>query len=177
MSRDPLAHPEELIQRVYAYVAYRVGPGSDAEDVTSETMLRAVRYKATYDARRGKPISWLIGIARTALADHLAARPVVAEQMVDRPSAQNLEAEAVERLTVADAVARLDQRDRELVALRYGADLSTREIASILGLNANAVDVALHRCRTRLRAELEGGEAGPTAAPRTVGRPTAEPSV
>jgi RNA polymerase sigma factor (sigma-70 family) len=176
VSREPLAHPEELIQRVYAYVAYRMGPGSDAEDVTSETMLRAVRGKAGYDPRRGKPISWLIGIARTALADHLAAKPAIAGEAVDEPSAENLEAEAVERLTIAAAVARLEPRDRELVALRYGADLATREIASIVGLNVNAVDVALHRCRARLRGELED-QAETPPVPRTVGRPTAEPSL
>ena len=42
MKRDPLAHPEELIQRVYAYAAYRIGDGPDAEDVTSEAFERAV---------------------------------------------------------------------------------------------------------------------------------------
>lgn len=177
MSRDPLARPEELIQRVYAYVAYRIGPGSDAEDVTSETMLRAVRYRSGYDPRRGKPISWLIGIARTCIADHLAAAPPVVHEAIDVPSAENLEVEAVERLTVAGAVARLEPRERELVALRYGADLSTREIASIVGLKPNAVDVALHRCRARLRGELESVPAGAVPAPRAIGRPTAEPSV
>jgi len=35
--RDPLANPEPLIRRVYAYVAYRIGDGPDAEDVTSAT--------------------------------------------------------------------------------------------------------------------------------------------
>jgi RNA polymerase sigma-70 factor (ECF subfamily) len=69
----------------------------------------------------------------------------------------------VRRVTVATAVSRLGERDRELVALRYGADLSTAQIAGVLSLAPNAVDVALNRCRARLRVELEHqGFASPT---------------
>jgi len=41
MRSDPLANPEPLIRRVYAYVAYRLGDGPDAEDVTSQVFERA----------------------------------------------------------------------------------------------------------------------------------------
>jgi DNA-directed RNA polymerase specialized sigma24 family protein len=43
--KDPLANPAPLVKRVYAYVAYRIGDGPDAEDVTSETFERALRYR------------------------------------------------------------------------------------------------------------------------------------
>ena len=80
---DPLADAERLIKRVYAYVAYRIGDGADAEDVTSETFERAVRYKSSYDRSKGEPISWLLGIARRCIevVGHLPAlvRPLVAE--------------------------------------------------------------------------------------------------
>ena len=56
MRRDPLANPERLIRSVYAYVAYRVGPGPDAEDITSETFERALRYRDSYDPSRGEPL-------------------------------------------------------------------------------------------------------------------------
>jgi DNA-directed RNA polymerase specialized sigma24 family protein len=52
---DPLADVERLIRRVYGYVAYRIGDGPDAEDVTSETFERALRYRSSYDPRRGDP--------------------------------------------------------------------------------------------------------------------------
>lgn len=176
MSRDPLARPEELIRRVYSYVAYRIGPGSDAEDVTSETMLRAVRYRSSFDPSRGQPISWLIGIARSCIADHFATLPPTPTDIADGPSGHELEAEVVERLAIYDAVSRLDPRDRELIALRYGADLSTREIARLLGLKANAVDVALHRCRGRIRGELEGTTGTSRPAPIATSRASIEPS-
>ena len=58
---DPLRNPEPLIRRVYAYVAYRIGDGADAEDVTSDTFERALRYRKSFDPSRGEPISWLLG--------------------------------------------------------------------------------------------------------------------
>ena len=64
---DPLANPEQLIRRVYAYVAYRIGDGPDAEDVTSETVERALRYRRSYDSSKGKPIAWVLGIARRCI--------------------------------------------------------------------------------------------------------------
>ena len=69
LRRDPLRDPEQLLRRVYSYVAYRIGPGPDAEDVTSETYARALRASDTYDPSRGTPIAWLIGIARRCLAE------------------------------------------------------------------------------------------------------------
>jgi RNA polymerase sigma factor (sigma-70 family) len=158
MARDPLADPGPLIRRVYAYVAYRVGEGAEAEDLTSETFERAVRYRGSYDPRRGEPVAWLIGIARRCIeGGRLRPEPVAAAGETADPL--DVEGSTIERLTLAQAVERLDERDRELIALRYGSDLSARQIAEVLQLRTNAVEVALHRALARLRKLLEGDEA------------------
>jgi RNA polymerase sigma-70 factor, ECF subfamily len=154
-ARDPFAHPEAAIRRVYAYVAYRIGPGAAAEDVTSEAILRAVRYRNRFDPKKGDALAWLVGIARTCLADHFARRVEENPPAAGEPSSGDFEADVVRRLSVTEAVSRLPERDRELIALRYGADLSTAQIAALLGMSTNAVDVALNRSRSRLRSELE----------------------
>ena len=154
MARDPLADPGPLIRRVYAYVAYRVGDGPEAEDVTSETFERGLRYRESYDPRRGEPVAWLIGIARRCI-EGARMRPESLPQSEDAPDPLDLEAETVRRLTLEQAVARLDDRDRELIALRYGSDLSARQIGELLELRTNAVEVALHRALARLRKQLE----------------------
>lgn len=156
MARDPLADPENLIRAVYAYVAYRVGPGPDAEDITSDVFERALRYRDSYDPKRGEPMAWLIGIARRCV-NGAGPDPFVALDPVEQRAAPgDLADDTVRRLTLLDAVARLSERDRELVALRYGADLTGRQIGAILDLSANAVDVALHRAVERLRQALDG---------------------
>jgi RNA polymerase sigma-70 factor, ECF subfamily len=151
---NPLAGAEGLILRVYAYVAYRIGDGPDAQDVTSDVFERALRYQKSYDSRKGEPIAWLIGIARRCI-DTVGAqpRPLPVEPR-ERAAPGDLEAETVRRLTLRSAMATLGERDRELISMRYGADLSAREIAAILDVPTNRIDVALHRALVRLRAAL-----------------------
>jgi RNA polymerase sigma-70 factor, ECF subfamily len=151
---DPLRNPEPLIRRVYAYVAYRIGAGPDAEDVTSETFERALRYRKSYDPRKGEPLAWLIGIARR-LIEGRPVNPELAWDLPDRADEGDLEDTAVRRLALSHAVGQLEERDRELIALRYGADLTARQIAETLDLRTNAVEVALHRALGRLRSALE----------------------
>jgi RNA polymerase sigma factor (sigma-70 family) len=153
--KDPLAHPEKLIRQVYAYVAYRIGAGPEAEDVTSETFERALRYRSSYDPRKAEPIAWLLGIARRCADDALAARRPSAGELEDVRSGQELEDEVARRVDLHAAVALLDERDRELLALRYGADLKARQIAELLGERTNTIEVGLHRALRRLRGLLE----------------------
>jgi RNA polymerase sigma-70 factor (ECF subfamily) len=152
---DPLAHPERLIRRVYAYVAYRMGDGQDAEDVTSETFERALRYRGSYDRAKGEPITWLLGIARRCVDGALAPSHEIPGDVPERADDGALEEHAVTRIALAGALARLSPRDRELVALRYGADLTAAAIADVMEMSTNAVEVALHRALERLRAYVE----------------------
>jgi RNA polymerase sigma factor (sigma-70 family) len=163
MARDPLADPGPLIRRVYAYVAYRIGHGAEAEDVTSETFERALRYRGSYDPKRGEPVAWLIGIARRSI-EGARLRPEPVADAAETADTTDVEAETVERLTLQAAVDRLDERDRELIALRYGSDLSARQIGEVLELRTNAVEVALHRALARLRKLLEGEDAAQAEA-------------
>jgi RNA polymerase sigma factor (sigma-70 family) len=157
--RGPLADPEPLIRRVYAYVAYRIGDGVEAEDVTSATFERAVRYKHSYDASRGEPIGWLIGIAQRVIAARGASVEILMPDVPARAQAQSVAEDAMLHSAVQSAMGVLKKRDRELIALRYGADMQVKEIARLLKLRPNTVEVALHRARVRLAEILEVGEA------------------
>jgi RNA polymerase sigma factor (sigma-70 family) len=156
---------------VYAYVAYRIGAGPDAEDVTSEAFARALRYRKGYDAARGTPVAWLTGIARRVLAERAGAEPQPVAEVPDTPAPGTLEDDSVNRLTMQTAVAGLGDRDRELIALRYGADLTAAQIAQLLDMQTNAAEVALHRALARLREVLD-----PAPSPiRPAAAPPAEP--
>jgi RNA polymerase sigma factor (sigma-70 family) len=168
--RDPLAQPEVLIRHVYSYAAYRLGDGPDAEDVTSEVFERAIRYRRSYDHAKGEPLAWLLGIARRCADAALTARPresVEAEELADPRS---IEDDSVRRLTLRAALGQMGDRDRELIALRYGAELTAAQIAHVLEMQTNAVEVALHRALARLRAVLESEEGPETARLSDAGR-------
>ena len=169
LSRDPLANPEPLIRRVYAYAAYRLGDGPDAEDATSETFERALRYRDSYDRRKGEPTAWLIGIARRCVDQVLANRVPLADQR-ETASLLDVEEQTVTRLELSRALAGLSEQDRELVALRYGGDLTASQIADLLEARTNTIEVALHRALERLRRQLtrEEAESPPNPVPRGV---------
>jgi RNA polymerase sigma factor (sigma-70 family) len=152
---DPLRDPAPLIRELYAYVAYRIGPGADAEDVTSQVFERAVRYRESYDIARGTPIAWLIGIARRVMNGDVPPPAFPLDEATGVVEGTEMELEVVNRVTLHEAVAKLSERDRELVALKFGADLSAKQIAAVLGVSPGAVDVAIHRAVERLRKALD----------------------
>jgi len=90
-------------------------------------------------------------------------------ELPEQVSTQDIETETVQRVAIAAAIGRLDERAQDLLAMRYGADLTARQIGEVLGLRTNAVEVALHRALARLRLELE--EASHPARP-----PLADPA-
>lgn len=153
--RAPLDNPEPLIRRVYAYTAYRIGPGPDAEDVTSEVFERALRYEDTFDEEKGEFVAWLLGIARRCVDQYLA-QPRTLPLEPEQPEAgdADLEAEVVERVALSDAMSELSDRDRELVSLHY-AGLNGGQIAELLDARRNTIDVALHRALARLKTIVE----------------------
>ena len=105
-------------------------------------------------------------ISRRCIADAVKARLELTETE-DAVAEGDLAADTALRLDVADAMATLDERNRELIALRYGADLTARQIGELLGVKTNAVEVALHRALGRLRTELEA----PAVDPAPAGKP------
>jgi len=161
------------MRRVYAYVAYRLGDGPESEDVTSAVFENAVRYRDTYDRSKGEPVTWLLGIARRCIAQALVGRPEGAGQPGEGSRSTEFEPDAIERLTLDTALRELSERDRELIGLRYGADLQARQIAEVVGLTTNAVEVALHRALARLRTTLEAqeGTGGPAPAVNPAKKP------
>lgn len=152
--RDSFADPEPLIRRVYAYAAYRVGPGPDAEDVTSEVFERALRYEDSYDGSKGDFTGWLLGIARRCVDQHLSEPSTFPLEPMPPAALDDVETEVVERMALGEALAELSERDRELVSLYY-AGLNGGQIAKLLGVRRNPIDVALHRARARLWTILE----------------------
>lgn len=155
---------DEHVFRVYGFIAYRVTSREEAEDLTQQTFERALRAWGRFDAGRASMATWLLAIARNLIIDrHRADRPAVPIDDVDEA---RLPADPGDRddLGVSDelttALLRLSERDREIVALRYGADLAGPEIATVTGLTLANVQQILSRSLRRLRAELE-----PVSAP------------
>jgi RNA polymerase sigma factor (sigma-70 family) len=147
---------ERCFTRVYGYVASLLRDRSAAEDVTAQAFERAYRKRSSYRAGRGSAEAWLFGIARNAALDELRRRrrqaPLDAEPE-DRtlPGPDEQADFALKREVVRSALATLDARDRDLVALKFAGGLSNAEIARVLDTTESNVGTRLHRTVTKLR--------------------------
>ena len=153
-----------FLPRVYNFFLYRVGDREVAEDLTSTTWVEVWRCRQRYAPRKGALSTWIFTIAQRVAAQHYRRR-----RPLDLPlsAASNLAAEAnvqamVERRAdigrLADQLRRLGEREHALVALKYGAELTNRDIAQVLGLSESNVGTTLHRIVGRLRRELGGND-------------------
>jgi RNA polymerase sigma-70 factor (ECF subfamily) len=142
--------------RVYAYAASLLRDRSAAEEVTAQAFERAYRKRRTYRPRRGTVDAWLFGIVRNAALDELRRRrrraDLEAEPADLAAGAAHEQVEgAIRRHAVRAALAGLDPRDRELVALKFAAGLTNVEIARVLGVSESNAGSRLHRVLTKLR--------------------------
>jgi RNA polymerase sigma factor (sigma-70 family) len=150
------------VDAVYAFFAYSV-PRADAEDLTASTFERVVKAWRSYDSRKAGERTWILTIARNLLTDHYRRRshrdavstdehPVLLEGLAEAGGTEAVLSNDQLRAWLAP----LGERAREVVALRYAADLSTTDIASLLDLTPANVHQILSRSLRRLREELEG---------------------
>ena len=148
---------EQHLGDVYAFFVYRLGRVHDAEDLTQATFERAFRAWGRFDPRRASARSWLLAIARNLLVDHYrAGRTRQTQPLEGDPGIAASDAPADLGLgpPLAAALAKLPDRDREILALRYGADLAGPEIATLTSLTLANVQQILSRSLRRLRNEL-----------------------
>ncbi|GAC1319922.1 MAG: hypothetical protein NVS2B16_35360 [Chloroflexota bacterium] len=161
--RDPHAFGElyeRYHARVYRYVYHRVGSIPDAEDITAVVFMKALEGLSTYHSTRSSFAPWLFRITRNAVIDFYRRRKN--QQPLDdldqaagdiEPLGQALQNER--RDTLYTLVQDLSAEQREVVLMRYAADLSFREIASVMKKNEPAIRMLLHRGLRRLRTVVD----------------------
>jgi len=151
------------LPRIYNFFRYRVGDGQLAEDLTSETFEKAWRKRERYRRDLSSFSTWLFTIARRVAQDHY--RKYHTEIPLDETSDLSPN-EMMEDLTQQQAdfarlsvlFAQLEDRERELVALKYGAGLTNRDIAHLSGLSESNVGVILHRTLQTLHTKWENDD-------------------
>ena len=160
MRRDFGETYDALVADVYAFIAYRVGNRQDAEDLTQRTFERAFGSWDRFDPGQASERTWLVAIARNVVVDHYRSTTRPARRSLDEVHAdaepyanENYDLGVDPALGVA--LDHLNDRDREVVALRYGGDLTTDEIADTLGLSVANVQQILSRSLRRMRRELD----------------------
>lgn len=147
---------------IYNYLRLQLATPDEAEDLTAETFLRAVRHAARFDPSRASAATWLATIARHVLIDHVRSARVrrfvaldeLRDLAADDPSPEERMLRREEVARALDALAQLGPEDRELLSLRFGGELAIPEIAETLGVRSGTVRTRLWRALDRLRERL-----------------------
>jgi RNA polymerase sigma-70 factor (ECF subfamily) len=150
----------EQMPRIYNFFRYRVGNSALAEDLTATTFTKAWRSREQYSHDLAAFSTWLFTIARNVAIDHFRHHrdECSIDDVQHLQDSQGLE-ETVQQhhdfARLSTLLTALPPRDRELVALKYGAELSNRAIAEMTGLSESNVGTILHRVIQRLRNQWD----------------------
>lgn len=168
---------DEHVWQVYGFFAYRLRSRTDAEDLTQLCFERALRAWGRYDPRKASVLTWLLSIARNLLIDHYRADRADSEQPIGGEDDWIGARDPAESLGIAPeleaALAQLGEREREIVALRFGGDLTGQQIAAVTGLSLANVQQILSRSLRRLKAALEADQAESGPSPAALDAPAA----
>lgn len=152
----------EQLPRVYNFFRYRCGPGADVEDLTARTFEKAWRARGRYRRDVAAFSTWLLSIARNVAIDDFRARRahVPLDAAAEVPSPARTPEDAAVLGSDAERLARLlehlPERDREILSLKYGAEMTNRAIATAMGLSESNVGTILHRAVQTLRQQWPG---------------------
>ena len=148
--------------RVYTYVRYRVGDKDSADDVTAQVFERVLLKIGLYDPEHAPFAAWLFALARNVVNDYLRSRrrhpwlPLDAlfQHAANEPPPEAVAVQDERQAELLAAVAKLDAREREIIALKFAGGLTNRRIAELIGLGEKNVSVILYRAVRRLRDQL-----------------------
>ena len=149
---------DRYVDLVYRFVYYRVGTHALAEDLTSETFLRALRRMSLF-TWQGKDFgAWLVTIARNIVLDHFKSSRYrleicTAEMLETDRWEEGPEGAVLDSFThraLFSAVRQLGSEQRECVVLRFLHGLSVAETAEVMGKNTGAIKALQYRATKSL---------------------------
>lgn len=152
---------EEYFDRIFRYIAVRIGDRIEAEDMTQQVFINALRAISSYQMK-GIPFSaWLFRIAHNQVVDYLrkkqkrATVPLNEDLLVS--SGRNPQQIAEQNLDIEQLVSatkRLTDAQREVISLRFAGELSIRQVANIMGKSQGAIKALQHSAIVALRKVL-----------------------
>jgi len=140
---------------VFRFVRSIIGDEHEAQDVTQTVFLKLIKVISKYQRGTVPFTAWLMRVARNAAIDHLREkRPIPCEEIHGRGTAEAIDENLQRLIEFREAVAGLQDEQREVVLLRHVHGLAPGEIASRLGKSLGAVHGLHHRGRRAVQARL-----------------------
>ena len=152
----------QYYKNVYNYISFRINDHFDAEELSSLVFEKAIRGYKGYNANFPME-AWLIGIAKNTIIDYLRKKKHKSFTSLDSiiqlisPSKQPEEViiSNEEHRKLMTAMAKLKDKERQILSMKFATDLKHKEIAEILGISDSRVGVTAHRALKKLKKLIE----------------------
>jgi RNA polymerase sigma-70 factor, ECF subfamily len=156
------AHAEALL----AFLVYRTGDRTVAEDAVADTFERLLRTRVRFDPRKSSEKTWIYTIALNIVRDR-ARRASAETRALERatapvPASHHPLDDIEDRDELRSALAALSSEEREAVALRFGGGLAIPEVARVLGTSRATAHGRVYRALQKMRVKLAEGPRVPT---------------
>jgi RNA polymerase sigma-70 factor (ECF subfamily) len=154
---------EENFDRIYRYIVLKIGDRIEAEDMTQQVFLNALKSISSFKWK-GMPFSaWLFRIAHNQVVDYYrkkskrATVPLEDSLAAGGSDPEQVAEQKVEMEQLAQATKRLTQAQQEVISLRFAGEMSVAEVAKAMGRSEGAVKALQHSAIVALRKELSAG--------------------
>ena len=151
---------EENFDKIYRYVALRIGDKMEAEDMTQQVFIKALRSISSFKWQ-GKPfVAWLFRIAHNQVVDYLRKKtkqptvPFEEWQVGSDSDPQLLTERSMDIERLISATKRLTDAQREVISLRFAGDLPIAQVANIMDKSQGAIKALQHSAILALRRVL-----------------------
>lgn len=156
---------EMYFNRVYKYICYRINNHYEAEDLCSQVFETVITKYHTFSEEKAKFDVWLFAIARNTVTDYFRSRKKrfhfsldsITEMILSKPSPEELAIRDDEHQAMFQAMAKLRDKERNIIAMKFAAGLKNSEIAELMGVSESNIGVVVYRIINKLRKFLEVG--------------------
>ncbi|MEK4464125.1 sigma-70 family RNA polymerase sigma factor [Paenibacillus sp. FSL H8-0315] len=171
-SREAIMSKEEFIrmydtyyQRVYKYICYRINNHHAAEDICSQVFETVMCKYYSFSQEKSNFEVWLFAIVRNAVTDYFRAQKKrsytsldsLLELIFPKPSPEELAIREDNNQALFKALSKLREKERNIIAMKYGAGLKNSEIAQIMGVSESNIGVVVYRSLKKLHISLKAG--------------------
>lgn len=153
---------DQYASRVYTYIRYRVDDMQAADDLTAQTFEQALLSLKSYHAEQAPLGAWLFGIAHNVVSRHYRVQrrhqwlplDTILNRQSDNPHPEDVAIRNETNHRLVRAVAQLRDHERDLIALRFVAGLTNRQIAELMGFSESNIGVTIYRSLKQLKGIL-----------------------
>ncbi len=151
---------EEYFDRIYRYIVFKIGDEMEAEDMTQQVFLKALRSISSFRWKGVSFSAWLFRIAHNQVVDYLRRRakrvavPLNESIVSGDDDPQKVTEQRADIEQVLSAAKHLTKAQREVVSLRFAGDLSIAEVARVMGRSVGAVKALQHSAVVALRKAM-----------------------